>query len=303
LDLFRVHERTDGVAATASAMVLRGLADEPTERLAEKGRPKHLQRIEGPLPHDLLVRAGYRPEEGDLEHLAALLVGSGILKPFEKEELGLIESDLPLPASEQPALFREVVQYVCGLYRVEPPEAVICLPVLGSDARLADLRPPALLCGKLLLSSDDTIELGFRLGRAMALAAPGRLAGSARSGGQMRPYFVAALALANATGPVQGPTALAASQALAALDASVRAPIFDAALAIKQNYANLNLSVWGRGLARVATRLALIISGDLLRVGRAVAEEDGPAALDDLIAFALSLDYLDLRRDLGFMAG
>jgi hypothetical protein len=73
-------------------------------------------------------------------------------------------------------------------------------------------------------------------------------------------------------------------------------------LAIKQNYDNLNLTVWGRGLARVATRLALIISGDLLRVGRAVAEEDGPTALDDLIAFALSLDYLDLRRELGFLA-
>jgi hypothetical protein len=66
-------------------------------------------------------------------------------------------------------------------------------------------------------------------------------------------------------------------------------------------YDNLNLSVWGRGLARVATRLALLVSGDLLRIGRAVVEEDGPAALDDLLAFALSLDYLDLRQDLGLM--
>jgi hypothetical protein len=234
--------------------------------------------------------------------LAELLVSSGVLKPFEREELGLIDADVPLPAEGQPALFREILQYVCGLYRVDPPEAVISLPVLGGDARLADLRPPALLCGTQLLASDDSVELGFRLGRAMALWAPGRLAGSARSGGQMRPYFVAALALANAAAPLQGPAALAASQAIAGLDSSVRARIFDAASAIKQNYANLNLSVWGRGLARVATRLALIISGDLLRVGRAVAEEDGPAALDDLIAFALSLDYLDLRSDLGFMA-
>jgi CheY-like chemotaxis protein/cytochrome c-type biogenesis protein CcmH/NrfG len=302
LDLFRYKERADGVAVTAAAMVLRDLADDEARQLAEEGRPRVLQRIEGPLPGDLLLRAGYRPEESDLEQLAELLVSSGILKPFAREELGLADSDLPLPAPKQPAPFREVLQYVCGLHRVDPPEAVISLPVLGGDARLADLRPPALLCGTQLLDSDDTVELGFRLGRAMALWAPGRLAGSARSGGQMRPYFVAALALANAAGPLQGPTALAASEAIAALDPSVRTLIFDAASAIKQNYANLNLSVWGRGLARVATRLALIISGDLLRVGRAVAEEDGPAALDDLIAFALSLDYLDLRCDLGFMA-
>jgi hypothetical protein len=37
----------------------------------------------------------------------------------------------------------------------------------------------------------------------------------------------------------------------------------------------------------------------VLRIGRAVVEEDGPAALDDLLAFALSLDYLDLCQDIG----
>ena len=52
----------------------------------------------------------------------------------------------------------------------------------------------------------------------------------------------------------------------------------------------------------MATRLALLITGDLLRVGRAVGEEEGPPALDDLLAFALSLDYLDLRQNLGLAA-
>jgi CheY-like chemotaxis protein/cytochrome c-type biogenesis protein CcmH/NrfG len=301
LELFRQQNRQDGVAVTAAAMVLRGLADETTRELAEARRPRCLQRIDGPLPADLLVRAGYRPEERDLENLAQLLVETGILKPFEPDELGLLACDVPLPGSAQPAAFRDVLAYVCGLYAVDLPEAVISLPVLGGDARLADLRPPALLCGEMLLTTEDTVELAFRLGRAMALWAPGRLAGSARSGGQMRPYFVAALTLANATGAVQGPVAEAAAADIAALSAAERSRILDAALAIKQNYNNLNLTVWGRGLARVATRLALIVSGDLLRVGRAVAEEDGPAALDDLIAFALSLDYLDLRCELGLL--
>jgi hypothetical protein len=182
------------------------------------------------------------------------------------------------------------------------PEAVISVPVLGGDARMADLRPPALLCGQLLLASGDTVELGFRLGRAMALGAPGRRAGSARSGGQMRPYFIAALALANAAGPVKGAAAQEAASAIAALDAAAQSRIFEAVQAIKQKYDNLNLSVWGRGLARVATRTSLLISGDVLRVGRAVVEEEGPAALDDLLTFALSLDYLDLRQDLGLTA-
>jgi len=80
---------------------------------------------------------------------------------------------------------------------------------------------------------------------------------------------------------------------------NARARLQAAAQALQQRCYNLNLSVWGRGLSRVATRLALLVCGDLLRAGRAVAEEDGPKALDDLLAFALSLDYLDLRRELG----
>lgn len=301
LGLFREQGREDGVAVTSAAMVLRGVADDESKRIAEQSRPRTLRRIEGELPSDLLLRAGYRSDERDLELLAEILVETGVLKPFERDELGLLECDVPLPIREQPQAFRDVLWYVCGLFGIDLPEAVISLPVLGGDARLADLRPPALLCGNVLLSTDDSVELGFRLGRAMALWPPGRRAGSARSGGQMRPYFVAALALANATGPAQGPAAEAAVRAITALDAKSKARLSEAALSLKQNYDNLNLSVWGRGLARIATRLALIICGDLLRVGRAVAEEEGPAALDDLIGFALSLDYLDLRRDLGFL--
>ncbi|HEX7507558.1 MAG TPA: hypothetical protein VF550_12345, partial [Polyangia bacterium] len=302
LSLFQQQGQTDGVAATAAAMVLRGLAHESVRKLADEGRPRSLRQVSGPLPAKLFARAGYRPQESDLEQLAALLVETSVLKPFARDELGLLESDLPLPAAAQPAAFRDILHYVCGLFQTPVPEAVISVPVLGGDARMADLLPPALLCGQLLLASDDTVELGFRLGRAMALCAPGRLAGSARSGGQMRPYFIAALALANAAGPVKDAAAQEAAKAIAALDAAAQSRIFEAVQAIKQKYDNLNLSVWGRGLARVATRMSLLITGDVLRVGRAVVEEDGLAALDDLLTFALSLDYLDLRRDIGLAA-
>jgi hypothetical protein len=210
----------------------------------------------------------------------------------------LLATDAPLPPARQPPAFRSALEQACRLFQVQVPQAIISLPVLGADARMADLRPRTLLCGESLLGGQDTIELGFRLGRAAALCPPGRLAGSARSGGQMRPYFIAALALVNAAGPVKGATAIEASRAITALGPEGRARILEAAQTIKRKYDNLNLSVWGRGLARVATRLALLVCGDLLRVGRAVAEEEGPGALDDLLGFALSLDHIDLRQEL-----
>ncbi len=160
LSLFQSQGQQDAAATTAAAMVLRGLADESARKLADQGRPRTLRRISGPLPANLLARTGYRGEESDLEELATLLVETSVLKPFTRDELGLLDTDLPLPAAAKPATFRDVLRYVCGLFQTPVPETVIKVPVLGGDARLADLRPPALLCGPFLLDSEDTVELG-----------------------------------------------------------------------------------------------------------------------------------------------
>lgn len=298
LALLEERGQTDAAQIIAAAMVARGLADARIRGLAEEGRPRALPALTAPLPENLLTRVGYRPREQDLENLAAILVETKVLRPFTREELGLMDSEIPVPESAQPHPFRQVLRSMCALFQVPVPANVISSPMLGGDARMADLRPPTLLVGETLMMSADTLELGFRLGRAAALCAPGRLAGAARSGGQMRPYFMAALALANATGPLQGQTAIEASRAIAALDPRARDRILDAAQTMRQKYDNLNLSAWGRGLARLATRLALLLSGDLARVARAVAEEEGPAALDDVLAFAVSLEHFDLRKEL-----
>jgi hypothetical protein len=48
----------------------------------------------------------------------------------------------------------------------------------------------------------------------------------------------------------------------------------------------------------MASRLSLVMCGDLLRVGRAVVDEEGQSALDDLLAFALSFEHLDLSEEI-----
>jgi hypothetical protein len=67
---------------------------------------------------------------------------------------------------------------------------------------------------------------------------------------------------------------------------------------LARKYGSLNLTAWAKGLGRLAARLSLVVCADLLRVGRVLGEEEDRAALDDLLAFALSLDYLDLRQEL-----
>jgi hypothetical protein len=64
----------------------------------------------------------------------------------------------------------------------------------------------------------------------------------------------------------------------------------------------IDLSGWVRAVGRTADRTALLLSGDLVRVGNAVAAEDGTPALEDLLAFAVSPEHLDLRDELGLKA-
>jgi hypothetical protein len=141
------------------------------------------------------------------------------------------------------------------------------------------------------------LELGFRLSRALALATTGRLAGSVRSGGQLRPYLMAALATARGSLRSEEPAFESARDAIAALDELSRARIAESSQRLARKYGSINLTAWGKGLGRLASRLSLLICADLPRVGRAVAEEEGQAALDDLLAFALSFDYLDISQE------
>ena len=296
VDLFLEQGLADPARIAAAAMVLRGLGDDKTAKLASQSRPTVLPQISIRFPTDWPSRLGYSPEFAEVESLIALLVDSGVILPVTNTDLGL-DGEALVPPAQQPTPLNHTLRYVCELLETpEPP--VLRHPVLLGDARMAHMQPPTLLCGSMLFEQSDSVELGFRLARALALAPTGRLAGSVRSGGQLRPYVMAALAAARGSLRFDGPAFEGARDAIAALDAPARTAIVEVSQQLARNYGSLNLTAWAKGLGYLASRLSLVICADLLRVGRALAEEEDRAALDDLLAFALSLDYLDLRQEL-----
>jgi len=298
VQLFLQQGRQQAAEIAAAAMVLRGSGDGEIAKLANQSRRSTLPRTLHKLPSEWLERLGYTPEFADVESLLALLVEAGIVPPVANTDVGLDEGEVPVQPTQQPAPFRSVLRTLCGLLEIHEPN-VLRHPVLLGDARMAHLQPPALLCGAMLLEKSDPVELGFRLARALALATPGRLAGSSRGGGQLRPYFMAALATARGSLRFEGAIFEAARDAIAATPASVRTRIAEVSQRLVLKYGSINLTAWTKALGRTASRLALVICGDLLRAGGAVAEEDGQAALDDLLAFALSFEYLDLSQKAG----
>lgn len=298
LDVLLKANQSDAAQVAAAALVLRGQADDEIHRLAERGRPRTLTRIGGTMGPRLVRRLAYAGEDEHLEALMSALAEAQVIEPFSAAELGVSAVDA-LPVARQPQAFREILQYVAGFLAVPPPPAIHVHPELIGDARMADVRPYALLVGPSLLEARDPVELAFRLGRALALRMPGRIAGSARSGRQLRPYFLASVAMARGSPKVADPEADAVYRRLVTQDRAVRVRLVELGQRLIRTRPTVNLGLWARALTRTATRVGLVLSGDLVRVGRAVAEEEGPEALDDLLAFSLSLDHLDLRAELG----
>jgi|GEM_PF-1289726 len=297
VDLFLRVGKTDAATVGATALVLRGHATAAQQAMAAQHRPRVLGRISQPIEGAILAKVRHPAEDSDLENLFATLATSGLLAPFSDEDMGLVQ-EKPLGPTEIPDVFRRVLNYVCGVLKVPLPERVFRYEALEGDARLADTRPYSLFVGPALLSSTDSVELGFRLGRAMSFGTPGRIAGSSRSGRQLRPFLMACMALGRKTlsGSEVDPEIIAHIEAV---DPAAKAILGELGSRLVRDRSAINLSAWARALGRTATRLGLMISGDVLRVGMIVSEEEGPEALEDFLEFALSIEHIELREELG----
>jgi hypothetical protein len=200
-----------------------------------------------------------------------------------------------------PPPFRRILRYVCeSLHVEEPPVMMIGENVVPVRAR--DLRPCTLLVSPTLAQSSDTVEVGFHLARALASSKTGRIAGVCRNGRQLRPYFVALLALARGAASAPDAEATEVMGKISASPAGFKMVALEVGTRLQRGRRAVDLSGWTRALARTGDRLALLLSGDLVRVGQAVAEEGNAEALDDLLAFALSAEHLELREELGLSA-
>jgi hypothetical protein len=198
-----------------------------------------------------------------------------------------------------PPTFRKALRYVSEMLGLKEPGKVLNVFKLENEARLADARPSVLLVGPELLNSSDMIELVFRLARALSLSSSGRVAAVARTGRHLRPAFLAAVTLARGSNASPEADIDDLMKRIMATSTVHKLKIMDSAGRLLRGRRSMDISKWARSLTRTGTRIGLLLSADLLRVGRAVDADEGAAALDDLVAFALSPEHLELREELG----
>lgn len=298
--LFQLHEeagRADAAYVAATAAELRGEVIEAERTFLETHRPRFLKRAVTPLGPALMESLRHADDEPGLATLFRIIAPVvQQMHPLHIADLGLDQEDL-VAQDKLPEAFASVLRYAAAQLGEELP-VVAARDDLESDIQSAGTDPPLILVGSAALASVDRLELCFRIGRALRLLGPGRRLAAWRPRRILRSYILAAMGatypeieLPDPEGEVQRLRKhLESTDMYIAIKGSVTN--------LRERFKTLNLSDWQRGIKRTADRVGLLLCTDL-KVAGAILAAEGTDAEADLVDFALSETYGELRTSLG----
>jgi hypothetical protein len=172
-----------------------------------------------------------------------------------------------------------------------------------------NLDPAGVIVGTDMMSGRNQKELAFMVARTMALLRPEfYLASAFVDTAWLKVFFRAALAITQ--GSIVGEDNIEAVQQMVGfmqrLPEPVKVQIVRAVQALLESGENPDLSAWLRNADHTASRVGLLMSGDLRQAISNLKNEAQPLGKADvkekvrqLIVFAISDEYFALREELG----
>jgi|GEM_PF-1002095 len=290
----------DAQFAVASALVTREVDSEVAVEFYRRYRPRFLVRAQRGIDAELFARVRHPSEDdqiGTLFDLIAPAIAEVMPMTFDDLE---IDPQMRVPDEEMPPNFDRVRRYIAHVTGVAPP-ALYVRSDFGHQIHVGAVAPPVLLAGDEALLGAERLELSFRLARAMTYVRPGRALGASRPARVLKAAMLGALTHVLPETQVDDPAGGVAQMrdAVARLPAQTQQSAANLVTQVARRSRSINLSEWARGLSRTADRVGLLLCGDLPSAARFVREAGNSAAVDDLIDFALSPDYLAARVALG----
>jgi CheY-like chemotaxis protein/tetratricopeptide (TPR) repeat protein len=311
-ELYRLHRaagRHDAAFVAASAAVARGVAAAEEREIHERERSAAGARRPRPLAREHWELLRHSDDDAGLGALFDVMAPLCLkLHPLalERYDLGTVELRA---AGALPQPFREELAAAIELLGVQQPELVVKAS-LGAELQALGVEPPLLVSGPGALVTEDPLALRFKLARALALLRPGVCLAQWRPRRVLRGYILAALSSSLPQLAVPDPDGLVGSikEELGRLPGLAEAAR-RAVASLHKRFRHLNLADWQRGIQRTADRAGLLACADLpaaaalasSSVGCYAAEAPagGPDADLDLLDFALSESYGELRSRLG----
>ena len=324
--LYRAEHDLDKAWCVAQALVFLGAASPEEKLLYERFRPAQFSPAQRRLTEELWQKNVIHPRED--KHVGAIFsstlgaIAGGAAQPITAYGL-TPETRADLDRDPRPV--SRIVKYVASVLAVDPMP-MVWLQEGGDGLRVANTvglgsergkLVPSLLVGSPQLGKNDERELAFEVGKRMAYLRPERFVTLAVGTlPKLEAAFTASLLasrvrIAAHDGRPSGDAASDEAMRLAStLQKQVPGPLLEQVAELSKTLSdklgNGLVSTWRAATDLTANRVGFIVANDFETAARGIATEGASLSsmsvkerLRDLLAYAVSEPYFQVRRHLG----
>ena len=315
--LYRAEHELDKAWCVAQALVFLGAASEQEKILYARYRADQFTPAPRRLTEELWQKSIIHPKED--RHVGAIFASTlGALAASTAQPVSAfgLSPEGRADLDKDPRTVSRVVKYVSGVLAIDPAP-MVWLQEAGDGLRVANTvglgaerskLVPSLLIGAPQLGKTDERELAFEVGKRMAYLRPERFVTLAVGTLPKLEAAFAASVLASGQ-PMEGASE-DAKKLSGQLKAQVPGPLLEQVSELSSRMGdrlgNGLISGWRTATDLTANRVGLIVSNDFETAARAIATEGAALSsmsvkdrLRDLLAFAVSEPYFQVRRHLG----
>ncbi|NVB81638.1 MAG: tetratricopeptide repeat protein [Kofleriaceae bacterium] len=324
-NLYRAEHELDKAYCVAQALVFLGAASSEEKLLYEKFRPQGFTPAPRRLTEELWQKAIIHPRED--RHVGAIFastlgaLAAGSAQPVTS--FGLTP-DSRTDLDRDPRAVSRIVKYISGVLAIDPAP-MVWLQEEGDGLRVANTvglgadrqkLVPSLLVGSPLIGKDDERELAFEVGKRMAYLRPERFVTMAVGTlPKLEAAFAGAVMASGAQltahdGKPYAPESEEAKKLASTLQRQVPGPLLEQVGELSSKLSgrlgNGLISNWRAATDLTANRVGFIVANDFQVAAKGIATEGASLSslsvkerLRDLLAYAVSEQYFQVRRHLG----
>lgn len=313
----RQYDRAWGMC---NALVFLQKADAEETAFYEQYRQKGFVKARQPLTAEQWAKLTHPDEDRYVGAIfATVRPALALAQAVEHKQYGLKRKDKLELATHQ-ALFSKVFTYVAQTLGVVPPPEVYLKPDQPGAIQLLNLKEknlllPSVVVGAELLQGRSDKELAFPVAQFLSTVRPEHyLKRLLPTQAHLRIAFLSALKLVMPKFAVPAAEAQAVAQSAAGLLPMMQAQpalLEQLALVVQrfiQTKAEIDLHKWAQAVELTAHRAAFLLANDLVLATRYIQAEPTTVGgmapkekVKELLLFAISEEYFDLRQELGIV--
>ena len=324
--LYRAEHELDKAWCVAQALVFLGAASDEEKLLYTRFRPAQFTPAPRRLTEELWQKAIIHPKED--RHVGAIFSSTlGALAASTAQPVTSfgLSPDARTDLDRDPRAVSRIVKYVSGVLAIDPAP-MVWLQEGGDGLRVANTvglgaerqrLVPSLLVGAPQIAKDDERELAFEVGKRIAYLRPERFVTLALGTlPKLEAAFSASLLaggariLAHDGQPFHQVASEEAKKLASTLRQQVPGPLLDQVGELSNRLSgrvgNGLISAWRTATDLTANRVGFIVANDFETAAKAIATEGAALSslsvkerLRDLLAYAVSEPYFQVRRHLG----